>query len=321
MENSRISTVLLLLLALSSFATASWMISADADLRYRASLPREHWGGVEALGLSVRKTIADQQGDRWILFGMGEVMNNFSMLMLHEGYVRLKGPLGAWNISAGRMLLPFGLLYNYSADRMIFNTLEQSSLGMSADNGLQFSGVLPSFDYSVSLTQGYGAGEITGIGKGLLTSRLGFQVGEYDDGSVGFSLAAGYTSHNASDHHDHHSHHGGEEEFITRYVGSVDLTYYLGQMVIRSEFSGGSIDNQMFAGAFALADYALSSRTDLTLAANISRTGETYEDTWFGGLSFRSAWFTFRSGYSYSHFKEKKHEITIQLYRLFSASF
>ncbi|MFW6244718.1 MAG: hypothetical protein ACOC36_02415, partial [Fibrobacterota bacterium] len=291
MENSKISTVLLLLFALSSFSSASWMISADADLRYRASLPREHRGGVEALGLSVRKTIADQQGDRWILFGMGEVMDNFSMLMLHEGYVSLKGPMGTWNISAGRKLLPFGLLYNYSADRMIFHTLEQSSLGMGVDNGLQFFGVLPSFDYSVSLTQGFGAGKITGIGKGLLTSRIGFQVGEYDDGSVGFSLAAGYTNANASGHHGHHSHHGSEEEFMTRYVGSVDLTYYLGQMIIRSEISGGSIDNQLFAGLFALTDYALNSKTDLTFAANISRTGESYEDTWFGGLSFSSAWF------------------------------
>lgn len=47
-----------------------------------------------------------------------------------------KGPLGRWNIRLGRYRLPYGLVSNYSTDRVLIQGIEEEAIGFCADNGL-----------------------------------------------------------------------------------------------------------------------------------------------------------------------------------------
>ncbi|MEZ4550364.1 MAG: hypothetical protein R2874_07785 [Desulfobacterales bacterium] len=61
---------------------------------------------VHLIGASVRKTFADGHGDRFIFFGLVEAADNFNEVMAHELYGQYKGPMGAWNVTAGQLTYP-----------------------------------------------------------------------------------------------------------------------------------------------------------------------------------------------------------------------
>lgn len=317
------SVAALLLAGALSSGRASLTLTGDVDLRYKAFILASHWGGLEALGLSARKTFADSRGDRWTLYGIAEVKSNLSDVMLHEAWVKYKGPLGVWNLTAGRIRLPFGLLSGFSDDRLLYHSLEESSLGFDADNGLMFSGIAPGFDYSLSFTQGLGHLPIDKLGKGFATGRIGFQVGEFTDGSLGFSAAAGSTAGHVetSTSMGDHSQVEGMTMYTARYLFAADYTSYFGQATGRAEVVGGMVDEDVYLGAFGSIDYALSSKTVITGAVTVSSHRSSFDDEWFCGISYSPAWVTLRAGYTYSHFKEKNHAISLQAYRLFSATF
>jgi hypothetical protein len=90
-------------------SSCSWNFSADADLRGRWSSAEKLSAEVHAVGLSIRKSFADNSGDRFIISGLFEAEKNFSEFMIHELYLRFKGPMGLWNITAGRIGIPYGL--------------------------------------------------------------------------------------------------------------------------------------------------------------------------------------------------------------------
>ena len=301
------STPFLLALLLGN-AEATWNISLDADLRYEMSDYTTHEGGVHALGASVRKTFSDHTGDRFIIFGLFETEDNFSEHMIHELYFRYKGPLGSWNITAGRFGLPYGLLTTFSTSRLLYQSASYGSLGLDADNGVMVSGVIGMADYALALTQGYGAHRMPEFpGHGILTARFGLTFGDAEEYSVGVSGAAGKTE---SGHHRHH--------VTEKYLGGADATIAWGLANIRLEGNGGVVDGKQFFSAFAGIDYPLLPGVELTTSALGSLHGHEKFDSWFVGLSFKPNWFTLRGGYTYAHFNAPKHTFSVQLYRLFS---
>lgn len=308
MEKLKIINFILLFLLFAYFrAEAAWDILADADLRYSATVPQiEHNLSVESVGLSVRKTVADSRGDRWIFYGLGDIMHNFEHPKVHELYAMLKGPLGVWNVTTGRFRLLYGLLREYSADRLLVKTPEKATLGIKADNGIMFSGLTERFDYAISLTQGYGMGDIQGIGNGVFTARLGKQIGEFGDGNMGLSAMAGTTN-------DEH----GETESRRRVAG-IDFTRYSGQSILRGEVSWGTVNDCLLASAYVGYDFALSAAFDINTAVSLIQKGEDAKNSIFAGLTHNSRHAILRGGYSYVFGNEETHTFTIQLYRLFS---
>jgi hypothetical protein len=296
-----------MVVAFAANVNASWNVSADADLRYYLSDWREHDPHVHVLGASVRKTFSDGTGDRLILFGLAEAGHNFSEFMVHELYARLKGPMGAWNITLGRFGLPYGLLTSFSTSRLLYQSITETVLGIDADNGIMVSGTLGAFDYGIAGTQGLGAHGMPQFpGHGLVTGRGGITLGDAEEFAFGLSGAYGKTAH------------GGHSDIVhERALVGIDATVSLGRTISRVEVSGGVVDRELYAAGFAGVDIAVLPGMDLTIATQLV-AGNEYRDAWFLGLSKRFPWFTMRGGYTYGYFGPVHHKISVQAYRLFS---
>lgn len=74
--------------------------------------------------LNLRQVIEQDGVDRWILVGQLDSGENFESPLLYQTYAQLKGPLGRWNVRAGRFIAPFGLLASYDSERLVLNTIE-----------------------------------------------------------------------------------------------------------------------------------------------------------------------------------------------------
>lgn len=205
-----LSRLFFMLVPLSIFGALSATI--ESDVRAESSDTTSLSGSFEYLSLAVRKTFSDSRGDRLILFINGEVHDNLHGHMLHEGYLRYKGPLSRWNITIGRFALPFGTITTYPSSRYLWAGLEEYSLGIEADDGALFSGVMSHFDYALSLTRGVGAhGSFERLGKGLLVGKLSFPLNSDESVVVGASGAVGTVLlHDSINNH-------------RRHIGSIDL--------------------------------------------------------------------------------------------------
>jgi len=303
---------------------ATLNISADADARARVASGTSPDATLEIFGASVRKTFADDRGDRLILFALFESEKGFetsSDQSLHEIYAQLKGPLGAWNLTVGRFGLPWGLLPGFSARRLLYDTSHMRVLGMEVDSGVKLSGVRGPWDYGVSLTRGYGPRNTVDAGSnGIATGRIGITPGETEEFSLGLSGAWGRSIN------VHASHHGGldhkdPDRALLRSVVGLDATLYLGRWLIRSEASAGEVDKRSIRTFFVAGDYALHANLDLNLSANLGRHDSENRNEWFAGLTGRLPWFILRGGYRYVGYGDARNQLTLQLYRLFSFTF
>ena len=283
----------------------------DGDARYRYQPPQTHEARLHVLGLLARKTFADEKGDRFTISGLLEAHDNFSETSLHELWARYKGPLGKWNITAGRFGLPYGLNYSFDDSRLLYQTVEKQTLGIDADNGGMVSGVVGRIDYALSVTQGYGAHHLPGFpGRGLAAGRLGCALGDFEEMSIGVSGAYGTVST-----------HENRDSAISRALGGIDATAYAGRALLRAELNAGSIDNELFGAAFAGADYAIAPKIGLTLSGTAVRKERDWRTTAFAGVSFSPRWLTIRGGYTYAFQGNNRHTIALQLYRLFNYTF
>ena len=298
---------------------ASLNLSMDGDARYRWAEGEGARAYLHLVGASVRKVFSDDRGDRFTLFGLVEAEDNLSEVMLHEVYGQYKGPLGAWNITVGRFGVPWGLLPGFSATRLLYDMPHDALLGMDVDSGIKVSGVVGAFDYALSLTQGYGPHHTPrDMGHGLGVARLGFTPGDTEEFSLGVSAAWGesVTAHG----------HGARmvtdgDEAVQRALAGLDATLYWGRWLGRMELSTGRVDHRAITTLFTAVDYALLPRLDLNLAVNAQWHGSAYHDTLFAGFTGKLKWFNIRGGYRYAGHDETRHEVMLQLYRLFSFSF
>lgn len=318
--------ILALLLVTPAVGRATWNISVDGDARYRLTEWEEHDANIHLVSASARKTFSDSRGDRLTLFGLLEAEDNFSDVMLHEVYGQYKGPMGAWNITAGRFGLPWGLLPGFSATRLLYDMPHGAVLGMSVDNGVMLSGVTGAFDYGVSITQGYGPRHTPDeFGHGLGVARIGFTPGDTEEISLGMSAALGKSIRVHARKNDMGMDADmnvmDKDTALHRAVGGLDATLYLGRWLGRLELSAGRVDHRSMTAGFAAIDYALLPRLDLNFAVNHVWHGSKYEDEWFVGVTGKPPWFTIRGGYRYAGHSPSRHEVTLQLYRLFSFNY
>lgn len=285
---------LLLLCAVGSVANASMTITVDADMRYHLDHRGKGEAKAEAVGISLRKVFADTYGDRVIFFTVVDAMDNFREVMVDQGYVQYKGPMGKWNVTLGRYIVPFGLLPNYSTKRLLIKTQEYETVGLNSDTGLQISGVLKDFDYALSFSQGIGTNRWFNNGREfLVTARISHEGLDFEDWKIGLSGLWGKVLPDQS--------HGGHRNMshmpVRKNLFAVDLIKYHGLAVMRAEASVGEEEKHFLNGIFLGVDYAILPKTDLNFAytrlqkntqsQDVVTTGFTYN--WFGGFQIRAA--------------------------------
>ena len=305
----RSALAVLLMLVVPAGAYGTGNVSAEIDGRLRFEEAGKTDAELHLLGLSLRHTFADSKGDRLTLFSLVRVEDDLSEVMLHELYARYKGPLGSWDLTAGRFRLPYGLMYSFDAATLLYDTPHHVLLGMDSDNGVMLSGIRGPVDYAVSLTQGYGHHTPGFPGHGIAMIRLGIMPGETEEISVGISGAYG----KSSTMHD-------VDSVLERALAGADATLYLGQWLSRLEIDIGKVGGAAVLAGFAGFDYALMPRIDINLSASIVRDDSLTASTWFVGMTWRTRWLTVRGGYSYDD-PEDSHRFAIQAYYLFSRGY
>jgi hypothetical protein len=305
----RSAIAVLLMLAAPAAAYGTGNVSAEIDGRLRFEEAEEFDAELHLLGLSLRHTFADSKGDRLTLFSLVRAESDLSEVMLHELYARYKGPLGAWDLTAGRFRLPYGLMYSFDAATLLYDTPHDALFGMDSDNGVMLSGIRGPVDYAVSLTQGYGHHTPEFPGHGVAMVRLGIMPGETEEFSVGISGAYG----KSSTMHD-------VDSVLERALAGADATLYLGQWLSRLEIDIGKVAGEQILAGFAGLDYALMPRIDINLSASVIRYDSLTASSWFAGMTWRTRWLTVRGGYSYDE-PENSHRFAIQAYYLFSRGY
>lgn len=304
-------TLLVLFFAGVHTVSAAGFLSLDADARYVNTDFAKDEFFLQTLGVTARQVIADETADRWVLYGQLEVINGFSRADFHQLYAMLKGPMGVWNVSAGRIRLPYGLLTGYAADHTGFAALDHYTIGIESDNGVMASGVIDRFTYAITVTRG--AGVFDGFPeKGLLTGRLGLAFGESDDLSIGVSGAAGRTE----------TPHAGQPVLKRVKLGAIDLVGSLGSTLFRAEITAGKQrENLQYAG-FAGVDFSALSWLELNAAVSAVREADVFHHAWgFIGTTFNTKYLLLKGGYKYVHYGPIDHQVTLLAYKQFSFNF
>ncbi len=312
-----LNKILLILAFAGTACYATVFITFEEDLR--ATYDLEHsdiQGEINSLGISLRKIISDSRGDRLIFFILADTSNNLEHFNLHQSYAQLKGPMGKWVISIGRVPVPWGLLTEWSPERMPYNNPYPNAGINPADNGILVNGILGMFDYAAALTQGYGMGEIhTFPGPGVFTARGSITPDIAGDYTFGLSFTTG-TSY-ISEHG-----HSGDRTKEKRTAVAVDAQMYIGRGTWRFEAGQRRVDDIDQRYLFSTVEYALLPRVDIIVAATAWTHGHEHEfgTIWMGASTpIRSL--TLRGGYEYEKKLTSAHTFSLQLYRSFSTSF
>ncbi len=273
------------------------------------------FGEINSIGGSIRQVFSDKKGDRLILYLQGEAEHNFSEIMAHQAYARLKGPMGKWNISLGRVQLPWGLLTNWSQERLPFRSSYSISKALKADNGILFNGTLGMFDYGLSLTQGFGMTRPNSFpGEGLLTSRIGISPLLGGEVTLGFSGSFG-TSYRTMG-----SHSEGEAMEVEHRSGLFDLTAFIAQATLRMEMGTEYRNDEWNPLLFIALDYQVLPKLTLIGSGNIYTNDDRWNGTLYLGASTKIKSLTIRGGYEYEKSTPQKNTVILQLYRQFSFS-
>ncbi len=230
------------------YLTSLLTLSFDLDLRYQNDFQTSKFI-VSGLGVSLRQTFSDPQGDRFLTFLFLDWQKNFKNLHLVQFYFTYKGPMGLWRVSGGRYIIPFGLLPNYSTERLLVSTLASKVLGSDVDNGILFSLLFHQFDYHLSLSQGTGMEFLRRVGP-LFASRLGYRS---EDEEKGFGLAYLFGKRVMAD-----------SQMAKKFL-AFDGERYFGRLIGRGEGIFGFEEREFSFGFFSAIDYSFRGGLDFNL--------------------------------------------------------
>lgn len=218
---------------------------------------------LEGLFLNLRRIVSEKEADRWILVLQTDSGENFKEPHLYQTYAQLKGPLGQWNVRAGRYIVPFGLLSSYDTERLVLRTIEPLTIGLKLDEGVQVHGFTQRFDYAFSLTEGVKEHNPVFIG------RIGREVGE---AAYGWSILVGRLPETA-----------GKESveipgsvlegvpFVRKVRLGFDYTLTSGPDLWRAEVIAGTDNGRAVGGGYAELERALNPEWSLNFNAGYWR--------------------------------------------------
>lgn len=310
MKSSLVSFIFSLGLASLTTSAEATTVSGGVDLR--AQTGGDDFAGVEGAFLNVRQVFTQGGADRWIVVVQGDSGDNFEHPRLYQTFVQLKGPLGRWNVRAGRYIVPFGLLATYDSERLVLNTMEPLTLGLKLDNGIQASGFTEDFDYAVSVTEG-GA-----VRRPVVIARVGRGGGE--DLSWGVSAMAGKLPETASKETvEIPNALLPDVPVVDKRRVAADATLTAGPDLWRMEAVVGTDDGNFVKGTYAEYERALD--THWSLGANLGGW-DGAETRWRAGavVSRRlGASAAIRAGYVDEHESDgRERTFVVQLYWEFS---
>lgn len=265
---------------------------------------------LQGVFLNLRKVWSDSLGDRWFGVAQADAEDNFGRIRPYQVYLQYKGPLGTWNVRGGHFLLPFGLLTTYDTERLVFQGLERTSLGIRKDTGVEVFGRVGAWDYAMSATDGLGDVKLTDAGANpVVTGRVAYVR---DTFQLGVSTLAGRVLPDPAFGH-------GTSPLRQRRV-ALDATDSFGPLTVRVEGGLGTTNGTMVGGGVMLGDYALTPRLELN-------TRYAYWNEEAGHLAGVGLTFQIRTGTllrvadQYHFNQEHHHAFTVQFYYEFSCQF
>lgn len=225
-------------------------LSGGLDLRAGLEVSPEvkSLTGLSSLFVNLRKVFADEAGDRFILAAQVDVEEDLARTHMYQVYGQYKGPLGKWNLRAGRYLVPFGLHAYYDTERLLLPAHEAEALGIKLDEGVELLGHLGSFDYAVSLSRGFD-------NRATPIVRAGWQG---EDVRLGLSYMFGRLPSFADEESVAVDELLPGARPIDKHRLAVDYEQVLGPLTLRAEPVGGADEGALVLGAYAEAGYSLS---------------------------------------------------------------
>lgn len=292
-------------------AHAMWNVTLDGDARGKVMSSGNGNIEIHAAGLLLRKSIADPTGDRFMLTMLAEAYDSFREIMLHEASLRLKGPMGRWNITGGRFTLPYGLLSSFSTTRLLFSTWYDELFGFDVDNGILVSGIKGDVDYGIALTQGLGPHHRFSLEKqAVLSGRIGYTLGDAAEYIFGVSVV-----------HGNFSGMRGTEILHPISGLGLDATVTNGPLTLRISIDGGTKDDSAYLRGFLFTQYGINRYVDIDLGTKRGKSKHNATSAvLYAGCTTRNRFLTIRGGYTYGLNAKEEHLFSIQLYRLFSAA-
>ena len=260
--------------------------------------------------LNFRKVWSDSLGDRWIGVAQVDAEDNFDRIRPYQVYLQYKGPLGRWNVRGGHFLLPFGLLTTYDTERLVFQGLERTSLGIRKDTGAEVFGRVGAWDYAVSGTDGLSDVTLTDPrANPVLTGRLAYVR---DTLQVGISTLAGRVVPDPA--------FGNGTDVLRQRRIALDATDSFGPLTMRAEGTLGTTNGTNVGGGVVLGDYALTPRLEVN--SRYAYWSETVGHIAGGGLTYQIRTGTLLRVADEYHFNQDRHHaFTVQFYYEFSRQF
>jgi hypothetical protein len=308
MEKSKLIKASICLLLFLSFQAKALQIDLEGSMQYQNTDFKQNNTSINMVGLGLRKIISDKKGDRLQLFLKTEAEDNFEEINLSQIYAKYKGPMGKWNLTLGRSLIPFGLITDFDSEFLILKTQEKKTVGFKTTDGLKLSGFWKNIDYEMLVSPGKWSEHSNKISEDkMIAFKLSHKGFDVEDWQFGVSFLT------------------GEFADTDKSLASVDIIKFKGLLVSRNEFAIGKAEDEYLYSVFAGIDYSVLPAVDLNLAYTFFKT-EFTENTALLGFSYNTPVYGFmlRAGNKYT-FKddtgEDKNEIFIQIYNRFSHFF
>lgn len=300
-------SVLLIMLLFTALKAEAFQLDLEASLQNRNTDLKENKLTLNKAGIGVKKIIGDDKGDRLYLFFKGEAEDNFIEKNIEQLYAKYKGPMGRWNVTLGRSLVPFGLMTEYDSEWLILKTQEVKTIGFKNDDGIKISGFWGSIDYEFFLSSGKG---IDNRGPGdinIAVIKTSYKGGDVEDLKIGFS----FLQQEVSD--------------IKKSLAGIDLIKYKGLLISRSEIVIGEEEGKDVLSVFAGIDFSVLPKVDLNAAYNYF-DADYDEKSVFLGITYNTPIYgiVLRAGNKYyinDYTGDDKNEIFLQIYKYYSHYF
>lgn len=234
-------------------------ISGGLDLR--ATRGSDATVALNGVFLNVHQVFEQDGADRWIVVAQADSGDNGQSPHLYQTYVQLKGPLGHWNVRAGRLILPFGLLASYDSERQVLQTIEPLTLGAKLGQGVQVDGFSSRLDYAVAAVAGMQGHDA------VLIARVGTIWGEVH---VGASLLNGSLPEVVSaENIELPNHVLPGIPFVNKHRLGLDATWDDGPTAWRGELVAGTDNGVFVKGAYGEVERALDANWTLGFNAGV----------------------------------------------------